>query len=170
MLKKTRKSLEFSRSVIIITASKKLTPVTDVTKAAFGLYLQCTIPPIQKIKLRNGQTTLTTFRAYIQMLPRWEKILLDRLQSMGLHSLTLKQLLQMSEEIWVVTDGGVNQQLGYFGFVIATSTQILWKGDGQAQGNAIQMESLHTKKCRRFSSSEIVDQIYCLPFNHTKNR
>eukprot|EP00957_Ditylum_brightwellii_P192070 14621560-Ditylum_brightwellii.AAC.1 len=55
--------------------------------------------------------------------------------------MTLKQILQTTEEIWIVTDGGVNKEYGYYGFVIAMDTTILWKGNGQAYGNPQQMES-----------------------------
>eukprot|EP00957_Ditylum_brightwellii_P103158 7862087-Ditylum_brightwellii.AAC.1 len=48
-------------------------------------------------------------------------------------------------ELWVVSDGGVKEGYGYFGFVIATETQILWKGQGQVQGNSVQMESLQAE-------------------------
>eukprot|EP00957_Ditylum_brightwellii_P100498 7660722-Ditylum_brightwellii.AAC.1 len=48
-------------------------------------------------------------------------------------------------ELWVVSNGGVKKGYGYLDFVIATETQILWKGQGQVQGNSAQMESLQAE-------------------------
>ena len=55
--------------------------------------------------------------------------------------MTLKQILQTTSEIWIVLDSGAKEEYGYFGYVIATSTKIIWKGNGQACGNPQQMES-----------------------------
>eukprot|EP00957_Ditylum_brightwellii_P065420 4962597-Ditylum_brightwellii.AAC.1 len=55
--------------------------------------------------------------------------------------MTLKQILQTTEDIWIVTDGGVTKEYGYYRFVIATDTTILWKGNGQACRNPQQNKS-----------------------------
>eukprot|EP00957_Ditylum_brightwellii_P033685 2553056-Ditylum_brightwellii.AAC.1 len=41
--------------------------------------------------------------------------------------------------LYYVTDGGADNKIGYFGWVIATDTRIITKGYGQAQGNEHQM-------------------------------
>eukprot|EP00957_Ditylum_brightwellii_P126230 9623181-Ditylum_brightwellii.AAC.1 len=56
--------------------------------------------------------------------------------------MTLHQLIQTTEEIWIVSGGRVKEGFGYFGFVVATGSRILWKGNGQSQGNHNRMKSL----------------------------
>eukprot|EP00957_Ditylum_brightwellii_P028415 2145593-Ditylum_brightwellii.AAC.1 len=53
--------------------------------------------------------------------------------------------LQMGSELWIATDGGVKGPLGYFRWVIATKTQILWEGHGQSQSNPELVESLQAE-------------------------
>eukprot|EP00957_Ditylum_brightwellii_P000386 30129-Ditylum_brightwellii.AAC.1 len=48
----------------------------------------------------------------------------------------------LGKTIYYVTDGGSNDGIGYFGWVITTDTRIITKGYGQAQRNEHQMESL----------------------------
>eukprot|EP00957_Ditylum_brightwellii_P155434 11831294-Ditylum_brightwellii.AAC.2 len=110
--------------------------------AEYGHISLCTVPPPQVQPQCRPQTRPNTFRVYVQTLLNWEQALLGKLYCTGLGQMPLHQLLQTTEEIWVVTNGGVNESYGYFGFVIATGSQILWKGHRQAQGNAMQMESL----------------------------
>eukprot|EP00957_Ditylum_brightwellii_P146693 11166429-Ditylum_brightwellii.AAC.1 len=50
-----------------------------------------------------------------------------------------------SKMLYYVTDGGADNGIGYFGWVIATDTRIIAKGYGQAQGNDHQMESLRAE-------------------------
>eukprot|EP00957_Ditylum_brightwellii_P001319 103657-Ditylum_brightwellii.AAC.1 len=59
--------------------------------------------------------------------------------------MTLHQLIQTTEEIWIVSDGEVKEGFGYFSFMVATGSRILWKGNEQSQGNYNQMESLHVE-------------------------
>eukprot|EP00957_Ditylum_brightwellii_P102502 7812040-Ditylum_brightwellii.AAC.1 len=62
--------------------------------------------------------------------------------------MTLQQLLQTTKGIWIVLDGGVKEGFGYFGFVVATRSKVLWKGNGQSQGNHNHMESICTESSR----------------------
>eukprot|EP00957_Ditylum_brightwellii_P095333 7261590-Ditylum_brightwellii.AAC.1 len=62
--------------------------------------------------------------------------------------MTLQQLIQTTEEIWVVLDIGVKEGSRYFGFVVATGSKILWKGNRKSLGNQNQMESLCTESSR----------------------
>jgi len=48
---------------------------------------------------------------------------------------------QLNKTIWLVTDGGVSDSIGYFGWVIATDTTILFEGKGSVQGNDEEMDS-----------------------------
>ena len=51
----------------------------------------------------------------------------------------------MGSALWIATDRGVKGPLGYFGWVIATDTQVLWEGKGQAQSNPDLIESLRAE-------------------------
>eukprot|EP00957_Ditylum_brightwellii_P176288 13422746-Ditylum_brightwellii.AAC.1 len=59
--------------------------------------------------------------------------------------MTLKQWLQTTKELWIVSDGWVKEDLDYFGFVVATGSVILLKDNSQSQGNPRQMESLRAE-------------------------
>eukprot|EP00957_Ditylum_brightwellii_P101337 7722665-Ditylum_brightwellii.AAC.1 len=50
--------------------------------------------------------------------------------------------------LYYVTDGGADNGIGYFGWVIATDTRIIMKGYGQARGNEHQMESFRAETYR----------------------
>eukprot|EP00957_Ditylum_brightwellii_P079827 6070587-Ditylum_brightwellii.AAC.1 len=59
--------------------------------------------------------------------------------------MTLSTAVQLGEYIWLATDGGTTGSEGYFGWVIATDSCILWRGGSFVQGNGDLMESLHTE-------------------------
>eukprot|EP00957_Ditylum_brightwellii_P082199 6250295-Ditylum_brightwellii.AAC.1 len=48
-------------------------------------------------------------------------------------------------EIWWVTDGGLDDDIGYFGWVIAIDQQILWKNRGHTPGHEEYIETLRTE-------------------------
>eukprot|EP00957_Ditylum_brightwellii_P159013 12102925-Ditylum_brightwellii.AAC.1 len=73
--------------------------------------------------------------------------------------MTLQQLIQNTEEIWIVLNSRVNGGFGYFGFVVATGSRILWKGNGQSQGNYNQMESLFTENSRGLAALQFLQHI-----------
>eukprot|EP00957_Ditylum_brightwellii_P198270 15108418-Ditylum_brightwellii.AAC.1 len=47
--------------------------------------------------------------------------------------------------LYYVTDGGADDRIGYFGWLIATVTRIISKGYRHVQGNEHQMESLRAE-------------------------
>eukprot|EP00957_Ditylum_brightwellii_P034472 2614467-Ditylum_brightwellii.AAC.1 len=51
----------------------------------------------------------------------------------------------MGSELWIATDGSVKGPLGYFGWVIATKSQILCERYGHSQGNPELVESLRAE-------------------------
>eukprot|EP00957_Ditylum_brightwellii_P071722 5452007-Ditylum_brightwellii.AAC.1 len=51
----------------------------------------------------------------------------------------------MGDKLWVMTDGGLKQGDGYFGWVITTDTNMQWEGRGYVQSNAELAESLRTE-------------------------
>ena len=50
-------------------------------------------------------------------------------------------VFQLNKIIWIVTDGGVSDSIGYYGWVIATDTTILYESQGSVQGNDEEMDS-----------------------------
>ena len=57
-------------------------------------------------------------------------------------SQTLRECIERGVKLWCGTDGGAKDGKGYFGWVIATATEILWRGKDKANGNPHQMEKV----------------------------
>ena len=53
--------------------------------------------------------------------------------------------LLSADVIWIVSDGGVTENTGYYGWVIADSYKILFEGSGITLGNPDQMDSLRAE-------------------------
>ena len=54
--------------------------------------------------------------------------------------------IQSSDVIWIVSDGGVDKNYGYHGWVIANDSRILCEGHGMTPGNPDQMDSLRAER------------------------
>eukprot|EP00957_Ditylum_brightwellii_P155737 11857013-Ditylum_brightwellii.AAC.1 len=59
--------------------------------------------------------------------------------------INLKTFLQLGEKLWVASDGGVTNWLGYYACVIATDIFILQEGYGHSKGVPEAMESLQAE-------------------------
>eukprot|EP00957_Ditylum_brightwellii_P031002 2349199-Ditylum_brightwellii.AAC.1 len=57
----------------------------------------------------------------------------------------LQNLLKENTPIYLVTDGGVKDSIGYYGWVIVTVIEIVWEAKGHAPGSLKQMESLRAE-------------------------
>eukprot|EP00957_Ditylum_brightwellii_P147237 11211681-Ditylum_brightwellii.AAC.1 len=55
-------------------------------------------------------------------------------------------MMQLQEQIYFVIDGGLDDNIGYFGWVIATDQTILWENRGHVQGEKGQIETLCAKR------------------------
>eukprot|EP00957_Ditylum_brightwellii_P042699 3233550-Ditylum_brightwellii.AAC.1 len=95
--------------------------------------------------LQKRHKTGKNFQTYIESLPKWDQILLTDTKEKHNSNANLETHLQMGSELWVAADGGVKGSLGYFGWVIATETQVLWEGKGQSQSNPELIESLQAE-------------------------
>eukprot|EP00957_Ditylum_brightwellii_P030861 2338534-Ditylum_brightwellii.AAC.1 len=82
------------------------------------------------------------FAESIHWLPGWGKILMQHIYEQSNSSMKLKEHLECTDKIYLVTDRGMHRGLGYFWWAIATETTILWIGFGQAQGNPSLQKSL----------------------------
>eukprot|EP00957_Ditylum_brightwellii_P079307 6030248-Ditylum_brightwellii.AAC.1 len=60
----------------------------------------------------------------------------------------------------MVTDGGMYAKDGYFGWVIATETTILWEARGYVQANPNMIESLRTEGMSQLALMTFLKQ-YC---------
>ena len=53
--------------------------------------------------------------------------------------------LTCAQSLWIVSDGGLFQNHGYYGWVIANDTSIIWEGRGRVPGNHDQFDSLRSE-------------------------
>jgi len=105
------------------------------------------------------------FTTYSQLQPSSSirtPINIDRYLSSRERAINIPATTQayINEELWIVSDGGTHNGLGYFGCVIATSTSILWEDYGQVGGNAEQMDSLRSENKGTLDATEFLLQLY----------
>ena len=119
--------------------------MTDIEEKFEGF--QFSIPsPVAIPTPTQEQTTPQTFKQYVASLDDWEQQLLSSTQESTEESeYDLHELLTTSKTMYLVTDGGAVEGHGYFGWVIATNSKILWRGKGRVPGNRHLMESLRTE-------------------------
>eukprot|EP00957_Ditylum_brightwellii_P107986 8237713-Ditylum_brightwellii.AAC.2 len=86
-----------------------------------------------------------TFQLFIKTLPLWEQKLLRKIREIKSSYATLKIHLQLADSIWIVTERGLKEGGSYFGWVIATHSDILWESRGHIQGNPKLIESMWTE-------------------------
>jgi hypothetical protein len=81
------------------------------------------------------KTTYSTLEEYITQNGKpWEKHLLSDIEEQYDAGITLLEALSLGLDIWFGTDGGDTDGNGYFGWVIATDTHILFAGKGLSPG------------------------------------
>eukprot|EP00957_Ditylum_brightwellii_P135463 10328222-Ditylum_brightwellii.AAC.1 len=78
-------------------------------------------------------------------LSTWEQRLLKHIKATNTSYGSFKTHIELGNKLWIVTDGGLKQGDRYYGWVIATDTNIIWEGRGYVQSNAELVESLHTE-------------------------
>ena len=123
------------------------TPITDVgwLGASDPQVYVFTHPTERESNQEAKEPCRSTWDKYISKLQKWEQVLLKKVMEDPNLSQTLRECIERGVKLWFVTDGGAKDGKGYFGWVIATATQILWRGKGKANGNPHQMESLRTE-------------------------
>jgi hypothetical protein len=98
------------------------------------------------IKETISTPTPETFAEYIQQnAAPWEKHLLRDLEEPTDSELSLADNLKLGKELFLVSDGGDTDGSGYYGWVIANDTHILYKGSGLSPGNQELNESLRSE-------------------------
>eukprot|EP00957_Ditylum_brightwellii_P203068 15333085-Ditylum_brightwellii.AAC.1 len=122
---------------------KGRSPITDVMIREH--HMEST-PPMKVVHKETIQRpTPTLFREYITTLSNWEQRLLKHFKATNTSYGSLKTHIELGDKLWAVTDRGLKRGDGYFGWVIATDTNILWEGEEYAQSNAELAESIHTE-------------------------
>ena len=99
------------------------------------------------------------FNDYIETLQQWEAELIRGTQQV-LEIEDVISILQDEQKIYLVSDGGEENGLGYFGWVIASETEILVKHKGHAAGNPSLVESLRTKSVGVLSIISYILRLY----------
>jgi hypothetical protein len=89
---------------------------------------------------------VTNLREYLDTQTEpWERPLLKNAKEITCHRFELKDHLHMGTPILFVSDGGLTDGLGTFGWVIATDTGTLCEGLGLSAGNQHLNESLRSE-------------------------
>eukprot|EP00957_Ditylum_brightwellii_P039776 3011264-Ditylum_brightwellii.AAC.1 len=78
-------------------------------------------------------------------LSMWEQRLLEHTKATNTSYGSMKAHIELGDKLWIVTGGGLKRGDGYYGWVIATDTNILWEGRGYVQSNAELVKSLRTE-------------------------
>eukprot|EP00957_Ditylum_brightwellii_P045033 3416336-Ditylum_brightwellii.AAC.1 len=86
----------------------------------------------------------TTFDTYEKTLQKWEQELMQDVNYV-LDKEDLHNLLEENTPTYLVTDGGVKDSIGYYGWVIVTVMEIVCEAKGHAPGPLKQMESLRAE-------------------------
>ena len=73
------------------------------------------------------------------------KYFLQQLSQYTKFSKFLQLDLASADTIWIISDGGKDAEIGYYGWVIADSSHILCEGKGHTTGNKEQMDSLRAE-------------------------
>ena len=68
--------------------------------------------------------------------------------------------IQLEDKLWVVTDGGVYDGKGYFGWVMATSDQIIYEHAGTVPGNQEEMDSTRAESGGLLNALMFLTQIW----------
>eukprot|EP00957_Ditylum_brightwellii_P180806 13774301-Ditylum_brightwellii.AAC.1 len=99
--------------------------------------------PMEVVHTETKQRpTPTSFREYMTTLSTCEQCLLKHIKATNTTYGSLKTHIELGDKLWIVTDRGLKQGDGYYDWVIATDTNILWEGRGYAQSDAELVESL----------------------------
>lgn len=78
------------------------------------------------------------------LLTKWDSQPLQHVEEI-VKRISLKQHTKLGTKLWIATDGGVMEGNGYFGWVIATDTEMLTSNYGHAPENPLLTEYLRTE-------------------------
>jgi hypothetical protein len=120
---------------------KEAIPVQPTTDGGSSCVNRLTTPVIRS---SHPAILPTSFQDYIDALDMWKRELLQGI-SQTTDFDTLSRHLRQGDQLWLCSDGGAKRNTGSFGWVIATSTIMLWECIGMATGwyaNSFRSESV----------------------------
>eukprot|EP00957_Ditylum_brightwellii_P137309 10467902-Ditylum_brightwellii.AAC.1 len=117
--------------------AKHMLPITDLMPK--GDSSQFTQPTTYKTRRKHRKPD--NFQEYIKDLPAWERKLFLYWKHITDNE-ELKMQIMLCKIFYYGTDGGADDGIGYFGWLITTDTKIITKEYRQAHGSKHQMESL----------------------------
>eukprot|EP00957_Ditylum_brightwellii_P204667 15340346-Ditylum_brightwellii.AAC.1 len=147
-------------------------PATDATKDKGVICI--TLPASYEPKQMVPSIQHTTFLKYVQTLEEWECSVLEEVD-MEVKEDELKELSQDNIQLFLVSDGGEIDGLGYFGWVIGTHMDVQVKHKGHIPGDPDLIESLQIKNVGALSllskKGEIVPTAHSSqPHQYTSSR
>ena len=139
--KRTRKFLWFRQNGEPLQPIGDETPITEMVCEEQQIKTRI---PKSILKRSEQLDQVIYFNDYIDTLQQWEAELIRGTQQV-LEIEDIIPILQDDQKLYLVSDGGEENGLGYFGWVIASETEILVKHKGHAAGNPSLIESLRTE-------------------------
>eukprot|EP00978_Attheya_sp_CCMP212_P022685 scaffold68115_cov70-Attheya_sp.AAC.3 len=155
-VKHTRQVYKVEKESTVSLFHPDAVPITDAIKRPMQYVF--TTPAGAQSNVKDPPNDPETFEEYLSQLPAWETSLLSCLteEKVSITAHTLKQHLEQATNLYLVSDGGATEGHGYFGWVIATESIILWNGKGRVQINPNLMESLRTESVGLLSLTRFV--------------
>eukprot|EP00957_Ditylum_brightwellii_P036478 2762914-Ditylum_brightwellii.AAC.1 len=103
-------------------------PITGVRLSEH--HMESTLP-MEVVHTETSQRpTPTSFREYMTTLSNWKQCLLKHIKAINTSYGSLKTHIELGNKLWIVADGGLKNGDGYYSWVIAMDTNILWEGRG----------------------------------------
>eukprot|EP00978_Attheya_sp_CCMP212_P042224 scaffold253689_cov69-Attheya_sp.AAC.1 len=132
-VKHTRRVYEVEKDSTVSLLPSDAVPITDVIKRPTKYFF--TTPAGTQSNAKDPPNNPETFEEYLGQLPAWETSLLSCLteEELSITVHDLKQHLEQATNLYLVSDGGATEGHGYFGWVIATGSTVLWNGKGRVQ-------------------------------------
>jgi hypothetical protein len=105
-----------------------------------------------------------TWQEYVDGLQEWERVLMGKQPAETLKVERLTQVLTDPEAtVLVVSDGGCKDNIGGFGWVMASNDELLWKCAGRVQGTRTRLELLPGRGHRNAILGEIPPGLHKIP-------
>eukprot|EP00957_Ditylum_brightwellii_P045169 3424734-Ditylum_brightwellii.AAC.1 len=133
-------SVEGARTETPDKDATHMLPIMDLMPQ--GNFLQFTCPTKYKSQRRCQKPD--NFQDYINALPEWEQQLFLYWKRITNHE-DLKTQIVLGKMLYYVTDGGADNSIGYFGWVIATDTRIITKDMTRLREMSIKWNHLELK-------------------------
>ena len=127
--KKNRRHFDIETKITYGEAelSRRATPVDPLSANQMG-------KPSNWIRCKSDPVVPKTFEEYIEMLPDWERELIQLTSFNDSSSASLMELIESGEKVYAASDGGVSLPHGYYGWAIGTEDETICYGSGPVYG------------------------------------